>query len=44
MFIISSKKFLGGKGASSLVGQMAESAGAAAWLDVAEIEAGKFLT
>ena len=44
MFIISSQRFLGGPGASSLVGQMAESAEATAWLDVAEIEAGKFLT
>jgi superfamily I DNA and/or RNA helicase len=44
MFIISSQKFLAGPGACSLVGEMAKSAGAVAWLDVAEIEAGEFLT
>jgi hypothetical protein len=44
MFIVSSQTFLAGPGANSLVGEMARAAGEVAWLDVAAIEAGKFLT
>ncbi|KAI9461671.1 P-loop containing nucleoside triphosphate hydrolase protein [Lactarius psammicola] len=42
MYIVSSKAFLQGKGASSLVGNMAAELGNGAWLTQKDIEGGKF--
>lgn len=42
MFIISSRAFLGGVGAQSLVGELAEQVAEEGWLQVQDIKDGKF--
>ncbi|RDB26163.1 Regulator of nonsense transcripts 1 [Hypsizygus marmoreus] len=42
MFIISSRKFITGVGAPTLVGTLAEQVGSEAWLDIKDVEEGKF--
>jgi hypothetical protein len=42
MFITSNSKFLAGAGASSLVGELAKKVGQKAWLDIKDVELGKF--
>jgi superfamily I DNA and/or RNA helicase len=41
-FIVTSKTFLAGKGASTLVGTLMDKMGEKAWLEMTDIESGKF--
>ncbi|KAH0585272.1 hypothetical protein H2248_008514 [Termitomyces sp. 'cryptogamus'] len=42
MFIVSSRRFLSGHGANTLVGELAERLGPGAWLEQKDLEEGKF--
>ena len=42
MFIVSSHKFLTGVGSSTLVGTLAEKLGSDAWLNITDVEEGRF--
>ncbi|KAF5382186.1 hypothetical protein D9615_004444 [Tricholomella constricta] len=42
MFIVSSRNFLTGRGANTLVGELMERMGAEAWLEMKDLEAGNF--
>lgn len=42
MFILTSQKFLVGKGSTTLVGTLLEKMGPDAWLDISDVEEGNF--